>query len=165
MFSWKNLKENFLGFVKGYAEGAAALQVTPKNVFTIDRKTWLRGEGLSFSSLLRIKDHKRCCLGFYCQSLGVPDEDMLGVGQPNLLPPAVQKKLNLYDSWFFEPQSHIRCWPPMPSKEIQDLIRVNDKLVGDPTVRPDNAPLTEKYREKRIKEIFAEHGVEVRFIN
>jgi len=104
MFSWKTFKENFLGFMKGYAKGATALQITPKNVFTIDRKTWLRGEGLSFSSLLRIKDNKRCCLGFYCQFLGVSDDDMLEIGQPNLLPAHLQQKLGMYDSWFFTPQ-------------------------------------------------------------
>lgn len=164
MFSWKILKENFLGLMKGYAEGAAALQITPKNVFIIDRKTWLRGEGLSFSFMLRYSDRKRCCLGFYCQSLGVSDDDMLGVGQPNLLPPLIQEKLGFYDSWFFEPQSHVFSWPPMSSKEIQDLIRINDKLVGD-QVTQDNTLMTEKYREKRIKEIFAEHGVTVKFIN
>lgn len=165
MFSWKLFKENFYGFMKGYAQGAIALQITPKNVFTVDRKTWLHGEGLSFSSLLRPGDHKRCCLGFYCQSLGVSDDDMLGIGQPNLLPAHIQKKLGLYDSWFFEPRSHIRCWPPMPSEEIQELIRCNDRLVGSPTSKNDSTPLTEKYREKRIKEIFAKHGVKVRFIN
>src|ERR1700722_14195671 len=88
---------------------------------SIDRKQWIHGEGLSASSLLRERDGKRCCLGFFCQSLGIPDEEMLSVVQPGLLPSVSQKiETGILPAWLFEDQSHVRCFPPMPSQELQE---------------------------------------------
>lgn len=46
--------------------------------FIVDRKTWLRGKG-SFESQLLTRDGQRCCIGFVCQQLNVPDDKVLKV--------------------------------------------------------------------------------------
>ena len=43
---------------------------------TIDRKTWYRGQGDAHSMLL-LHNGKRCCIGFLCQAMGIPDEQLL----------------------------------------------------------------------------------------
>jgi len=45
---------------------------------TIPQAGWLRGEGTDKSFLLRTSDDKRCCIGFLCQALGVPDSSLRG---------------------------------------------------------------------------------------
>jgi hypothetical protein len=42
--------------------------------FTIDRATWLHGEGSEDSYLIRSRDSKKCCLGFYLENCGLPKE-------------------------------------------------------------------------------------------
>ncbi len=44
--------------------------------FTINRATWLRGEGGPTSSLMRPRDGKMCCLGFLGLACGVPAEEL-----------------------------------------------------------------------------------------
>jgi hypothetical protein len=46
----------------------------PVKAFTIDRATWLHGEGSEDSYLIRSRDSKKCCLGFYLENCGLPEE-------------------------------------------------------------------------------------------
>lgn len=39
--------------------------------FTVDRRTWLRGEGGVSSKLMRSSDGKMCCLGFLGEACGL----------------------------------------------------------------------------------------------
>ena len=135
-----------------------------KSVLVIDRATWGRGDGYSDSQLLRIRDGKRCCLGFYCQFLGVPDQDMLDVGQPCILPYSLQKQYGILDSWLF--MSATKASPnSIPSEDLQLLIRYNDRKIGAPCTTKDITLMTEKYREKKIRDIFYKNNVKVTFIN
>lgn len=38
---------------------------------TVDRQTWLHGEGSENSYLRRASDNKQCCLGFYSEACGI----------------------------------------------------------------------------------------------
>lgn len=49
---------------------------------TVDRSTWLRGEGTLKSYLLRSDDGKMCCLGSFCLQMGVSVIDIKGVKSP-----------------------------------------------------------------------------------
>ncbi len=49
---------------------------------TIDRRTWLRGEGPDLSYLLRPADRKMCCLGAAALAAGATTEDILGTRNP-----------------------------------------------------------------------------------
>ncbi len=46
--------------------------------FTVDRATWLHGEGSNKSYLRRVEDGKMCCLGFMALACGLPEASILG---------------------------------------------------------------------------------------
>ena len=50
--------------------------------FTIDRATWLHGEGADNSYLLRPTDGKMCCLGHYLKAVGIEEEAITSVDTP-----------------------------------------------------------------------------------
>ena len=55
------------------------------HTFEIDRREWLRGEGTERSALCRSSDGKKCCVGIYLESLGVPIDRMLDVSNANFV--------------------------------------------------------------------------------
>lgn len=114
--------------------------------FTVDRKTWIRGESswddakaTNESMLLNQKLGKMCCLGFLAKACGSNDSDIRNIGIPEAAPCVV--------------------WPPWVlfmgynSLATEHLIKLNDDVdIGDDE------------RERRIKEEFAAHGDEVEFV-
>lgn len=133
----------------------------PTKTLIIDREIWLRGESHD-SALLRPRDGKRCCLGFYCQMLGATDEEMLDVASPKGLHPSVQKRLGLYSSWFYDNENN----PFSPvSRDLWDAISFNDRKVGLLLMTGWEERMTEELREKLLTDIFARHNVSVVFIN
>jgi len=107
----------------------------------IDRATWLRGEGSGPSKLLRKRDKKKCCIGFLCSALGVPDESMEGVG-------GSQRLFCDLPSWLTEMPT------PTHDPDLFEAYHTND----DPT-------MDEETREQNITKIFAMHDIQVEFIN
>lgn len=101
----------------------------------IVRNRWLRGEGSEESYLLRRRDKKQCCVGFYALALGLKEEDIVGhkVLRDIVSVPAAQNPI----------------WPG----EMARLYHDND-----------DENITDTAREAKIKDIFARHNVEVEFI-
>ena len=47
--------------------------------FTVKRSEWLRGEGSEASFLIRPRDDKKCCVGFFAlQVIGLGEFDLFG---------------------------------------------------------------------------------------
>lgn len=113
---------------------------------TIDRKTWLRGEGATKSALLRTEDGKKCCLGFYANSCGLDDESILG-----------EKTLQSLNDKEAKPKL-----PEVDNCVIALLMSTNDSIGYDINYGKE---LNARERESRIKELFFRIGVEVEFIN
>jgi hypothetical protein len=115
---------------------------------TIDRSTWLRGEGSTKAYLRRKEDSKQCCLGFYCATLGLPTEKLVDVKSPV----GVEA---LYEGALF------------PIEDAKWLFGGNVFNVSEDchrlTVANDTLALAEDKREETVKEIFAKHDVEVEF--
>lgn len=110
----------------------------------IDRSRWLRGEGDDRSLLLRERDSKMCCLGFYSLALGFDEEDIREYASPDEVDGEVE-----YPEWMYRDDGH--C--DMLSRDVVDLMVVNDaKSIWDPD------------RERSITSIFARNGVEVEFV-
>lgn len=115
----------------------------------IDRKVWLRGEGSLVSELHRKSDGKMCCLGIYLESCGIPRESMTGRGGPFKMfidshtePPEEAR-------WLLDPHGYTgQCTSVIAS----ELMTVNDE-------RGDDA-----LRERRVKALFAQAGVDVEFV-
>lgn len=112
---------------------------------TIDRTKWLRGEGTGNSALLREKDGKMCCVGFYCLALGKTKEEISERKWP------------------------LKTWPEFAwlVRQEDTLRRPNDETCDNNGVtlwKLNDNPEVEN-REARIAEAFAKNGVEVEFIN
>lgn len=111
---------------------------------TIDRATWLRGEGENVSRLLRGSDGKKCCLGFYCLAKGYTKEEIYNKASPRQL----DNKANIGELMNAENTKE--------NSICESLMIDND----------DNHGLvTEETREKNITYSFEKIGVEVNFIH
>lgn len=113
----------------------------------IDRTRWLRGEGRG-SRLLRQEDNKMCCLGFLGQHCGVSDAEMLERAAP------WQAKPEKFPSWLtikLDPEEDSVL---DASKACYDIMRTND-----------NTSLSDLTREATLVEMFANHDIQVEFVN
>lgn len=115
---------------------------------TIDRTKWLRGEPIS-SKLLSSRTGEMCCLGFFSKACGYSDDEIMDEGDPGTI-----LNRTKYPDWIYDYTNRI-------SDSTNDLISTNDMTNG---VSNDDGLCTEEWREKKIIEIFAEHGVEVEFV-
>ncbi len=105
--------------------------------FTIDRKSWLRGEGSDKSFLLR-DDGKMCCLGQYCLASNIPKDTLINTKSPYSLKNDKKIKVENLMGQFW----------------VGDAMSVNDKET-----------LSDKLREENLIELFKEGGIEVTFEN
>lgn len=126
---------------KGPSVGPSAPSVQR---LVIDRSRWLRGEGGDDSYLLRAKDEKMCCLGFYGLACGFALDDLRSVGAPYASPAH-----RSWPQWLME---YTPAGAPMPSSACRALIGFNDAQALDCATR-----------EQQIAAIFAGHGIEVVF--
>lgn len=121
----------------------------------IDRQKWgmgrlLRTAAYNAHSWHMLKEDvnvgKRCCLGFYCSALGVPDS-ALDCGMPSSI------KYGEADlpTWILEGTQS-------GDVDVNVLAKINDR-VGI------YADLSDSRREAEIATIFAKHDVQVEFIN
>ena len=123
-----------------------------KNIksFVIDRKIWARGRmldesgGSKVNSLLRIDD-KMCCLGIYLKACGVPNKDLLQVGDPENL----DLPLKMLPKWLLE--------------EVDIEGYENSKLVSDLIDANDATSCKEATREVKVAKLFAKTGIKVTF--
>lgn len=124
--------------------------------FTIDRKTWYRGQGGERSRLLR-QDGQKCCLGFFGEACGLSKPRIRG--QMYLMSPLMKgsKKgpLPIIDApelqWLFLLIAENKL---STNNEAGELARINDSVAT-----------SEKNREDYIVKTFANHGITVHFIN
>ena len=117
----------------------------------IDRGKWYRGLG-GGSSRLRRRDGMQCCLGFLGAACEVPEKGLLDVEYP--VPPRVSQITNRasdkWPSWLFD-SAGARGKKMGAFDVASHLAIVNDREgLAD--------------REEALREIFAEHGVEVEFV-
>ncbi len=120
--------------------------------FTVDRATWLRGEGPIESTLQRPSDGKRCCLGFLALSCGIPADAIqdrktllaLKVEYWDRLPPKLNEKAAAYEH-----------------EIVERLMALND----DPGPFTGTAPLvtSEEDREAKLTATFLEADIGVTF--
>lgn len=103
----------------------------------IDRTKWYRGNKYLDSRLLSARG--MCCLGFYALACGLEEVEILNKSYPN-----ADDKRN--PEWLFE------SYLDRNFNEI--LAQINDSSLT-----------SDAEKEKKITRIFAEHGVEVTFVN
>lgn len=125
----------------------------PLKCFTISRKRWIHTpEDLVHKSLLlRRSDNKMCCLGFAGKACGLRDCDILDKGDYFIFPfvcPSVACPVP-------QPLSWLGDIDPKTGATKQDLL----------TVINDSPELPAKDKETLIASIFAQHGIEVTFID
>ncbi len=108
--------------------------------FTVDRATWLRGEGCDASSLLRTGDGKMCCLGFLALACGVPSDAIENVASPSAMITE------------FREQLPAPIQDPSADAPVMRLMSVND-----------DEETTDVIRERLLTKVFSEIGIQVAF--
>lgn len=103
--------------------------------YVIDRKTWRRPGKGRGDTQLENKLGYKCCLGFICEQSGIPN--ILNVDVPSDLLKPDREKVN---------------W--ITHKVETSFIEANDSYL-----------ISDNIREEQIKELAAEHGHEIEFIN
>lgn len=114
--------------------------------FTIDRKTWLRGEGGEASALLRPGDGKMCCLGSYSLACGVSARS---IKSKQAVSQMADRPMQM--DWLVEVDKRIGNFS---SCESASLMTTNDDRY-----------LPDYKRESDIIKKFAEQGITVTFVN
>lgn len=147
----------------------------------IDRSIWFRGEGdAPGGGALLCHDGRRCCIGIYLAACGLPDAILYGRALPEEV--AYRHALPAEAAWLLDADSTTN-----DSTATLDLVRVNDfprgtaNSIDEGSLRdeakgkatPDEdwgdvdmrIGITEDARERLIAGIFAEHGVDVTFVD
>lgn len=128
----------------------------------IDRKRWLRGDGLdnilsypemtTSSFLYRDKDKKMCCLGFFCRQLsGLTIDDIRNMPDP----------LSVLTIKGVEKKGMEVLLAPLLNKQQN----ANNTICGNLMLINDAEDMTEKERENGIIKLFKKINVKVKFIN
>lgn len=117
-------------------------------ILEIDRRTWLRGEGGDCSMLLRPKDKKMCCLGFLCLHQGVTEDVIEAISSPaDLIGQENRDKVSflINDDNFIVDNVNL----------VNLAIDIND----------DDENLDNEIRERMLRRVFKEWGIDLVFIN
>jgi len=115
----------------------------------------LRGEGKDDSYLLRQRDDKRCCLGFYGQACGIADDDLRSLQSFA----SIDKVSSFIDQNFITSSGR-------DSEFAIRLMTTNDAVCGYNHYYNDElVVMTETLREQSLIELFAEAGITVIFEN
>lgn len=115
--------------------------------FTIQRSRWLRGTGFG---LLLDSTGKQCCVGHYLSALGVKSERLFMVS-------CAQWVKDRLDAANWLVIAHERG--SVQSKEANELYYANDRRITKDEPRLKK----EREREQRIKQLFAQQNIRVRF--
>lgn len=119
--------------------------------FTIDRAKWLRGEikentGVDGGSCLRDIHGNMCCLGFYLQACRISNNRL-----KNHITPKELAILPKQAEWLISPETAFRH----DSNAAAHLMQTNDHVEQSPI---------DRWREKKIRELFKEQGIKVKFV-
>jgi hypothetical protein len=114
--------------------------------FTVSRETWIRG-GDDITRLLRPRDGKMCCLGFVCEQLGVPRDELRDRGAP-----ADVGTMSL------------RIVEGVLTRRSDLGTLYNNDLTESAIGINDDEKIDDDERERRLTALFAEHGHELEFV-
>ncbi len=123
-------------------------KITKKKSFTVRRKNWARGGKNGEAALLNLEGNM-CYLGFACNQISrVRKKDMLSLPSPMgvLRAPSFLTE-GEYDAGYGE-------WDVEDNALTKEAMTIND-----------NASITDKTREERLKKLFKKHNVIVKFVD
>ena len=117
--------------------------------FQIKRSEWLRGEGSENSYLLRSKDGKKCCVGFFANACGLNDDVIKNYGD----------LCNMYLS-----NSNI-CLNENLHKLIDVVLMVNSDIADNIYQTNDNKRFCDAEREEILVKLFKQIDCEAEFVD
>lgn len=125
-------------------------------LLTIDRQTWYRG--YDGAKLLTGTTGRRCCLGFLGQACGIPDQLMLDKAYPTHSE-CIGQFADSPAKFLVDGTTKLGAVPP------QEMLRAGLYGYEPFTAINDDPELTDTDREAKLTELFAQHDIQVTFIN
>lgn len=119
--------------------------------FTVKRSKWQRGEG-NQSARLHNDNNKMCCLGFYAKKCGLKKKDITDVASPGEI------EYDIKDAW----DTFLIKRLDMP--DSTDLL-VDSNIANTLMEVNDDVNASDKDRELKLKELFKEQGIKVKFVD
>lgn len=113
--------------------------------YIVDRQTWYRGKGSTYSKLLR-DDGLRCCIGHVGKQCGYADAELLRKATVS----SIDVQIRFPEWMIIFPGSS----SDSPRTPIEECYVINDDII-----------ITEEERESRLKALFEANGDEIEFIN
>ena len=123
--------------------------------FTVDRKFWVNARNSSDWNPSRLLNFNgmRCCLGFYCEEAGIPQEDLQDRISPN---------------WLCEPETKnglVVLRSDLPQKLYpQGSLQKAQHLFARAMQVNDNRSLSDSDREQALIVLFAKYDIELTFV-
>jgi hypothetical protein len=116
--------------------------------FVVKRSEWYRGQGSTFSRLLRDEDQKKCCLGFLAQTCGYSEHEIEDKGYFNDL-----DDTSKIPDFFFAGEFKFR-----------DVVkRYNSRFADEVAFINDDRNISNAQREQALTDLFATQGIQVKF--
>lgn len=115
--------------------------------FQIKRSQWLRGEGSENSYLLRSKDGKKCCVGFFANACGLNDD-------------VIKNRADLVSI-----NHNINFDENLNKLIIDGILRLNNDISCNIYKTNDDKYLCDGEREPLLATYFKEIDVDVEFVD
>lgn len=121
--------------------------------FVVKRSKWFRGQG-DEQSRLQTNNNKMCCLGFYAKECGLKKKHIIDVASPSKIEYDIRI---LWKSFLFNRKE---------AELADDLIRISDSnITNDLMEINDSEVISEKIRERQLKDLFKAQGIKLKFID
>ena len=127
--------------------------------FIVDRTKWYRGKSENSSKLLFPGTQKMCCLGFVALQCGFTPKAIQGVATPGMIS----------FEFVFDTPKYTKKQFPRGFRFLLGLDINGDwedsKMSHRAMEINDDAALTDKQRERKLKELFKRAGHQIMFVN
>lgn len=120
--------------------------------FVVKRSKWYRGKG-DEGSRLQTSSNKMCCLGFYAKECGLKKKDILDISSPGEVSFDIKSQ---WDTFLVQNRT---------SDFSEETFYMDSSIANDMMEINDSENISEKEREKSLKELFNTQGIKLKFID
>lgn len=126
--------------------------------FVVKRSKWFRGRGNTLSRLQT--DNQMCCLGFYAKECGLKKKNITDVVSPGEIEYEIK---DIWDTFLLARISNIYDSDP-DDPGLTDII-IDSEIANSLMEINDDVNISDEDREYKLKELFKEQGIKVKFVD